>query len=70
MKLWLPSSKRLVLHGLKVDSGSGGRTIVTDPKDISEGLAEGWRPVFQKKEINEPKARRYATRFLVIGIGL
>ena len=63
MKLWLPSSRRVVLHGLKVDNGNGGRKIVTDPKDISRGLAEGWKPVFEKKEINESKARLYANRF-------
>ena len=27
LKLWLPTSKRLVLHGLKIDNGDGTQTV-------------------------------------------
>ena len=62
-KLQLPASKRVTLHALKVPNGSCSPKLLTDPKDISQGLADAWRPVFQKKKIDVRKAQKYAQRF-------
>ena len=62
-KLWLPSSKRLVLHGLLTRSELGSPHVINDPKGISTGLADFWRPIFSHKPINLRQAKAYATRF-------
>ena len=56
-KLWLPASKRVTLHTLRVPNGSCSPKLATDPNDISQGLADAWRPVFQKKKIDVHKAQ-------------
>ena len=63
IKLWMPSSKRLVLHGLLVKDADGSTSVVSDPQGITQGLTDFWKPVFSKQSTDEPKARSYAKRF-------
>ena len=63
IKLWIPRMKSLVLHGLKIPDGNGGKKVVTSPSEISRGLAEGWAPTFAAKSIPIARASAYAKRF-------
>ena len=60
IKLWLPTSKRIILHSLKVPDGEDRYKIVSDPLGITEGFKTAWEPIFKAKEINVIEAKKYA----------
>ena len=63
-KLWCPSSKRLSLHGLKINCPHSDQSIVVrEPRQIKEGLAAAWAPTFARKKVDVGKAKAYLRRF-------
>ena len=61
--MWVPKTKRMVLHALKVPIGSDSFSLISEPSRISEGLAAAWKSVFAKKSIDIEKTKPHANRF-------